>query len=461
MAKIYKTALIFVCLSMLPATAEAATLYFSPSSGSYAVGDTLTVNIYVSSADQVMNAASGVVSFTQDKLEITSLSENGSIFTLWVQKPSLSNSASAVNFEGIILNPGFTGATGKIVTVNFRVKAAGAALLNFSSGSVLANDGKGTNILASLGDAQFSLGGAAPTVPETAMLTAEGVPTSAPQIFSPTHPDPNKWYAGKDAKFIWSVSHGTIGTRLLADENPRAVPVVTYASAIGEKEVADFADGIWYFHAQLRNADGWGEVSHFRFQVDTTPPESFDIKFLKGAGAINAKPIVLFDTADSLSGVDYYRLKIGEGDYITVSKEMAESGSYTLPNQTPGRKTIFVEAVDKAGNFTSASAEFTVLLSFVPLVLAATEAIKFLARVLHNDIALLVLLVAFLWLRQRKFSLGAFKTALKDALQCLKKSLRRALVHRRKKVIERLKKDLAEQRSLLKKETETVKKEIT
>lgn len=50
--------------------ANAATLYFSPSSGSYAVGDTLSANVYVSSADQALNAASGVILFPQDKLEI-------------------------------------------------------------------------------------------------------------------------------------------------------------------------------------------------------------------------------------------------------------------------------------------------------------------------------------------------------------------------------------------------------
>jgi len=38
--------------------AEAASLYLSPSTGSYDVGQNLAVNIYVSSADQAMNAAS-------------------------------------------------------------------------------------------------------------------------------------------------------------------------------------------------------------------------------------------------------------------------------------------------------------------------------------------------------------------------------------------------------------------
>jgi len=131
MAKIYKIALVFIFLGMVPLVAEAATLYFSPSSGAYTVGGTLSVNVYVSSADQAMNAASGVISFSQDKLEVASLSKSGSIITLWVQEPTFLNSAGTVNFEGIVLNPGFTGVAGKIITTNFRVRRQALPILTF------------------------------------------------------------------------------------------------------------------------------------------------------------------------------------------------------------------------------------------------------------------------------------------------------------------------------------------
>ena len=55
---------------------NAASMYFSPAAGSYEVGKTFSVNVYVSSADQAMNAASGVISFPKDKLEISFLSRS-------------------------------------------------------------------------------------------------------------------------------------------------------------------------------------------------------------------------------------------------------------------------------------------------------------------------------------------------------------------------------------------------
>ncbi len=117
----------------LPALADAASLYFSPSSASYTIGEQFSVSVYVSSPDQAMNAGSGIVSFPNDKLEVTSLLKSGSIVTLWVQEPSFSNSTGKVTFEGIILNPGFTGSAGKILTINFKIKEAGSAFLIFSS----------------------------------------------------------------------------------------------------------------------------------------------------------------------------------------------------------------------------------------------------------------------------------------------------------------------------------------
>ncbi len=342
----------------VPAMAQAASLYFSPSSGTYTIGSTLSVGIYVSSADQAMNAASGVISFPSDKLEVTSLSKTGSIFSLWVQEPSFSNSAGTVNFEGVVLNPGFSGAMGKIIAVNFRIKAAGTATLNFSSGSVLANDGQGTNILASLGNASFSLGGAAPTVPEaTTPSEAAGAP-SAPQISSPTHSDTNKWYAADDAKFVWSVPSDVTAARLLVGKIPQAVPTVYYSPAINSKELFDLADGIWYFHVQLKNAAGWGAISHFRFQIDTEKPSRFEIREIERDDKTNPRVKFVFDAKDETSGIDHYEVQIDDSNPQVWQDE--DSGVFETPALGPGQHTLIAKAIDKAGNSLANSAEFSI-----------------------------------------------------------------------------------------------------
>ena len=111
MVKIYKIILFSFLIGLAPLSVSAATLSFSTPAESYSVGSTFSVSVYAGSSDQAMNAASGVISFPWDKLEVVSLSKTGSIFSLWVQEPSFSNSAGTVSFEGIVLNPGYTGAS--------------------------------------------------------------------------------------------------------------------------------------------------------------------------------------------------------------------------------------------------------------------------------------------------------------------------------------------------------------
>ncbi len=349
---------LFFCFFVLPVFAHATNLYFSPSSGSYAIGQTFSVGVYVSSANQAMNAASGIITFPQDKFEVTSLSKNGSIFTLWVQEPSFSNSSDTVNFEGIVLNPGFTGASGKIITINFKVKAAGTAILRFSSGSVLANDGKGTNILANLGSASFSLGGVGPSVPKATTPSESAGAPPAPQIFSSTHPDPNQWYAANDAKFTWSVPSGVTAARLLVGKIPQAIPTIYYSPVITSKELPDLTDGIWYFHVRLKNNAGWGGISHFRFQIDTEKPSSFDIQEVKREDLTNPKIKFAFDAKDKTSGIDHYAIQIDEKSPWAWQDD--GTGIYETPTLGPGKHILIAKAIDEAGNSLANSAEFVI-----------------------------------------------------------------------------------------------------
>jgi hypothetical protein len=215
---LFFSCLFFIFLFFHPAAAAAASLFFAPSSGIYSVDKTLSVNVEVATGEQVINAASGVINFPQNKLEVISLSKSNSIFNLWVQEPSFSNGAGTINFEGIILNPGFHGQSGRILTINFKIKDLGPADLYFQSGSILANDGQGTNILTNLGSAGFTLGNPlTEVVPISSIKQAELNPVTplteklvetlivgAPIISSPTHPDQTKWYNNNNPKISWS-----------------------------------------------------------------------------------------------------------------------------------------------------------------------------------------------------------------------------------------------------------------
>lgn len=166
----------------------AATMYPSPTSGSKTVGESFSVGVYVSTPDEAMNAVSGSLSFSTEQLEATSVTTGGSIVGLWVQTPTYSNTTGKVTFEGVVFNPGYQGSAGNLFTVTFKSKSAGSANVSFSSGQVLANDGKGTNILKGLGTATYTIS-LAPTVTPTTTVTQKSTVTTTPKPTSTTVPE--------------------------------------------------------------------------------------------------------------------------------------------------------------------------------------------------------------------------------------------------------------------------------
>jgi hypothetical protein len=145
---------------LFPFHAYAASLYISPATKTVSVGQDFTLSAYVSSPDQAMNAASGDISFPSDKLQVLSISKANSVMNLWIRDPSFTNSEAGgdVHFEGVVLNPGFTGAAGNLITITFQAVGTGDAPVTFSSGAVLANDGNGTNILTAMEPGDVTIG---------------------------------------------------------------------------------------------------------------------------------------------------------------------------------------------------------------------------------------------------------------------------------------------------------------
>ncbi|MDP2736825.1 MAG: cohesin domain-containing protein, partial [bacterium] len=415
-AALYACLLVFLFVFFSAEVANAASLYLSPSSGNYQVGKTFSVSVFVSSPDQAMNAGAGAISFPADKLEVVSLSKSGSIFSLWVQESGFSNSAGTVNFEGIVMNPGFTGASGKIITINFKTKSAGQAILAFSSGSVLANDGQGTNILGSMASANYQLSAitvspepsSTEQITETEQTTEKksaataGVP-AAPQVFSSTHPDQDKWYANNNPEFEFSLPKGITEVNVLADKNSNTDPGIRSDGLFSSYTYEDIDDGVWYFHIRLRNGYGWGETAHFRFQIDTEPPPPFTIQFIDGREINKPETKITFSTIDTLSGIDYYEIEYGGKEPVKVTpEEMAASASYGLTALPLGRQLIKITAFDKAGNFTAANDEFIVKPVTAPEIidysreLAVNETLKIIGKTIYFNADIVI------WLQKDK-----------------------------------------------------------
>lgn len=146
--KYFRFFLIFflICFFFSTNKVFSATIDFSPIFSTYKVGDTFKIKVNISS-DKSVNAVAGKISFPKDTLSLISLSKSSSILNLWPHELPFSNSNGLISFEGVILD-GFVGNNGNIVTLVFKAKKNGNAILKFSDVSILANDGKGTDIFS-------------------------------------------------------------------------------------------------------------------------------------------------------------------------------------------------------------------------------------------------------------------------------------------------------------------------
>jgi len=460
--------------------ANAATLYVSPASGAYGVGQTFTAAVYVNSAEQAMNAASGVVSFPADKLNVISLTKDGSVMSLWVEEPSFSNAAGIVNFEGIVLNPGFQGSSGKVLNIIFRNTAAGTAPVTFSSGAVLANDGRGTNILSSLGSASYTI-------------------TLSSSLAQPTPVSP----VALDAAAPSTRLHVT-----LLEREDSTDPIGRFRF-----EVANAAADIDFYEVRLdgKGLREWRDDGTGVYETPALDPGFYTL-FVRavdkeGNSVVNSaefeilplrSPRIVAYPPRIESG---YPLELtGETDYPNAraivwlqSDQMAEARSYELSTDKSGVFRLVVSeslekgvwsiwavAQDARGAKSLPSAKVQALVESSPFVKFGTRAVTFLA-VLIPLVALVALLaLLFLWSRYgimqikkrlRKETREA-ESALEKAFASLRQEMRtevqklevaqtkRTLTKEEDRLIARLKRSMEKAEKEVGKEIKDIEKEL-
>ncbi len=321
----------------------AATLGFLPASGTFQTTQTFSVSVQVSSAEQAINAVSGTISFDPKLVEVTALSRSRSIVSYWAVEPTYSNKNGTISFEGVIPNPGFKGSGGKLFTLSVKAKQAASPDLRFTAGSVLANDGAGTEVLSGMSKAQFTI--KAETT-DTKTTTSKAVSFFEAVVTSPTHPDQSKWYRDNNPQFSWQLPSGIVKLGVAVDQNPTTEPQANSAQLTSSFVDRDMQDGAWYLHVRFVAFDGISKVAHYHFQIDTHKPEmlaaSIDAQAVRG-GILKLS----LQAKDALSGLDHYTVAI---DNTSPQVIPADQDSFSTSGLVAGLHTVAIAAVDKAGN---------------------------------------------------------------------------------------------------------------
>jgi len=357
----------------LPAQAQVSgALYLSPATGTHTIGSSFTVSVRVNTGGQPVNASDGFITYDASQLAVVGVSRSGSIFNLWTSEPAFSNDAGSVTYSGGTPTP-YTGNGGSIMAITFRALREGASTVRFSSGSILAADGKGTNIVGSLGSGVYVLGAAivTPITPPPPRPNTPGAPT----ITSDTHPDADRWYPNPNVQISWNLLTGTIGVRTAINRNANAVPRQVQSSSATSQIFEGIDDGIWYAHVQLQNTNGWGSVAHYRVQIDTEDPTLFKMSEIDRDDLTNPRVGFTLQGEDATSGISYFDIQIDGGDSIRF-EDAEKVGVYQTNALPPGTHTIIITAYDGAGNNIIDSEQFHINAIGAPKITEYTERLR-------------------------------------------------------------------------------------
>ena len=360
------------------AKAAGATLYVSPASAKYQVGQTFTMSVLVNSGGgSGINAAEGALKFDPTILKAQSVSK-GSLFSLWTEEPKFNNTAGTISFGGGSPSA-YKGSSGSIVSISFKVLKAGDSSVSFTSGLVLANDGVGTNILSSYGSGKYTLTEAEKkeepkvekpkeeTKPKEEETTEKGILPPAPEVISTTHPKDTIWYPNNKPEFKWKLLADVVAVAVSLNEASTSDPGTDSEGIIETKSFDNVKNGVWFIHVKFKNKFGWSQITHKKIMVDSEAPEQFTIKYNDQGDPTNPTPIIDFETIDKVSGVDHYKLIINN-----ESKEVQPTDFKLNPFKTqilpPGEQVIEVIAYDKAGNLASSTGKFIVEPLKMPII---------------------------------------------------------------------------------------------
>lgn len=349
--------LIILTLSftMVPSVkAEGASLYLSPQTGTFFIGSTFDISVFVNTEGNSINAVQVDLKFPPELLQVTSPTAGSSFISIWADQPFYSNQEGLVSFKGGVPSPGINTSSGLVSTITFRAKASGRALVSFlDSSKVLLADAKGTNILKTATRGEYLL-----IVP----------PPEGPKISSPTHPSLTVWYKNNNPTFFWEKEPGVTDFSYSLDQDPRGIPDNISEGPFTSAAFNDVLDGIWYFHLKAKKGNVWGGISHYPIQIDATPPRDFKIRIERVGIITGARFFAYFSTEDLLSGISYYEVSTVDmsDPQATLNPFYTEATSpYRVPFEAAGKYAILVRAHDKAGNFIESKSVLSIVSPFI------------------------------------------------------------------------------------------------
>lgn len=334
-----------ICCGCKTQAAGKATIDFTVDNQRVSVGDSFTVNLVIDPSGEALDTARAIVKFPADKLQVEFF-KLGDLYPDAAPGNYIDNKRGILSeggtiFGGQVLQKGIFG------SITFKALFQGNATISFAQGTHLIRAGAEKISSAALDKIVITV---------SKELIEKG--QSPILIQSQSHVNQDTWFADNNVKFNWSFVSEEKIEKLFYDfgQQPNTDPTTFLENDTLSKIFDNTKDGVWYFHLKGQYINkGFTPPVHYRVMIDTSPPKKFlpglDKKIIQAGETAH----LYFDAIDETSGIDRYEVSINNGaPEIQISP-------YTISDLKIGRPTIFVKAIDKAGNSTLSHVKLTII----------------------------------------------------------------------------------------------------
>lgn len=156
---IFSMSLVFVegllLSKILVIPSEKSVSFEIPSKRQYMVNEVFDFEIVLNGIKEPINVIQTDLKYDPDIVELLDIEIKDSFATIFIQK-DINNQMGYARLTGGVTNPGFNQPRGHFATLKFIGKASGVGIIEYLPTSIiLANDGKGSNVLKNFGQMEY------------------------------------------------------------------------------------------------------------------------------------------------------------------------------------------------------------------------------------------------------------------------------------------------------------------
>lgn len=394
----YKTKFSFVAIVMVAvlffvsvSEVYAAELFVNPFDATVTEGDVIRLRVGVNTQGVSINNGESTISFPAELMQVVSIDTSSSIFDLWVNKPTFSNTSGTISFNGGVANPGFTGANGTLFWITGRAKKAGTANIALQSSFVRANDGLGTNVLSSVRNTSIAIGKSADKPVEPTDVLAKDVMSPDTLFIAVMKNDQDQLVAMLDAHDNEGIDNFTI---TIGDREPVKIIAVndaaTYVIPRGLK------DGVYTLVAMAYDKAGNFKKQTVNINIDSNMPEityySKEVVVGNEAHVVGATAMpdteVLLAVVYPSRRLETYLIETDEsGKFDFDTEPLQQIGEYTLwiqKTEVDGVEPITSERITINVSRTWIQAQVEMIKPYTPIVIGSIVGILLIVLLMRS-----------------------------------------------------------------------------